>query len=1285
MSIFQERPVLEMAEDFRRYLNQFRCDKGQSYTHTSIGNPKMSLHVPEEKAAEFHAEYTRAMVKGYPLHLTEKPTDPSPMRVDLDFRSMMGESKELHRCYQLEDILRILRMYFEVLSSYVDAPEEAWVAYVMEKPNPVEYRGKIKDGLHIVYPHLPIAHTLQHMVRKKILDVANALFVGMPLCNTYEDIVDQAIIDKNNWQMYGSRKIDSDAYRVTKVFKYDCETCEITEMAVPSAEEELRFVSLFSMRHKGSENVCVKAEKEAELDEYVRLVLPTMDERKKNKLHNQVFGKSLNHTKNYVSEEELTLARQLVTECLNPRRAESYEDWIKVGWALRNIDYRLMDAWVEFSRCSSKYLEGECQSFWAKMRIDTLGMGTLRWWARHDNPMKYNEIMDSNVMSLVDRCVGSEGAHFDVARVVHAMYKDRYRFTTQDIWYTYREAKHRWMRTKEGLQLRIVLSNEVCSKFMDRSMHWSTEAMRAVPETRVVYEERSKKLAQIALRLKQSGYKDSVMKECKCLFTDEHFEQLLDSHPHLLGFENGVYDLRMHEFRDGLPDDYVSFCTGRYYIPFDGASPEASEIEAFMASVFTNDQVRRYMKDVMACAIDGGIRQEKFYILTGSGCHAKDTEIMMADGSIKLVQDIVVGDQLMGDDSTSRNVQELFRGQDMMVRITPKKGDPFVVNKNHVLSLKFTNLTAIVKRKDSKSDRWRVAWYELQQDPSLKPKKVSKTFKSLEEAEEFRTHGVPSSAIKKGDVIDIKVCDFMKWGKWWNEKGNANLYRPSMIDFEEKEVKLDPYFLGYWLGDGTSQGPEFTTAEKEVVEYVESILPPDHKLSVYAEKGEAATYGISFCGKRVGRYTCQNNIRSGLKKYNLLGNKHIPEDFLYNSRDVRMEILAGLVDSDGNYQQHCNQYSIIQKSLTLAKQIERLVRSLGFAAYMKKTKKRCKQTGAVGTYYIMHIVGEGLDQVPVKCPRKISRVRTKTKNVLVNSFTMEEIGDGDYYGFELDKNHRYLTGDGVVHHNSNGKSKLFELMQKAVGDYFCIMPIALLTQKRAASNSAQSELERTRGRRVAIMQEPGENEKLNIGLMKELSGGDRIICRGLFKEPVEFKPQFKMFMTCNDLPEVPSDDGGTWRRIRVVEFTSKFVENPSKPKEFPMDPELTDKFDRWADMFISMVVEHHKQMDPKAIHEPVEVRIATEGYKKNNDIIGQYIGEKMVKDEESSDKLLLNKIYTDFKVWAYQAVQKGKKIPDRNQFRAYMEKEFGVYPSDGKGWRGIRYLVSEREDEPDAE
>jgi hypothetical protein len=80
-------------------------------------------------------------------------------------------------------------------------------------------------------------------------------------------------------------------------------------------------------------------------------------------------------------------------------------------------------------------------------------------------------------------------------------------------------------------------------------------------------------------------------------------------------------------------------------------------------------------------------------------------------------------------------------------------------------------------------------------------------------------------------------------------------------------------------------------------------------------------------------------------------------------------------------------------------------------------------------------------------------------------------------------------------------------------------------------------------------QEPSEQDRINIGFMKELSGNDRIMTRGLYKEPCEFKPQFKMILTCNELPEVPSDDG-TWRKIRVIEFTSKFCENPVKPNEF---------------------------------------------------------------------------------------------------------------------------------------
>jgi phage/plasmid-associated DNA primase len=251
-----------------------------------------------------------------------------------------------------------------------------------------------------------------------------------------------------------------------------------------------------------------------------------------------------------------------------------------------------------------------------------------------------------------------------------------------------------------------------------------------------------------------------------------------------------------------------------------------------------------------------------------------------------------------------------------------------------------------------------------------------------------------------------------------------------------------------------------------------------------------------------------------------------------------------------------------------------------------------------------------------------------------------------------------------------------------MGDYYCILPIALLTQKRVASNSAQSELERTKGRRFAVMQEPSNEDKINIGFMKELSGNDKIITRGLYKEPTEFKPQFKMILTCNELPEVPSDDGGTWRRIRVVEFKSKFCENPSKPNEFPMDLELSDKFERWTDAFMSMLIERHKHINPNAIPEPMEVRIATESYKNNNDIIGQFVNDRIVIDKNAVDSRLgIQSIYNEFRVWSMDNVPKNKKRPDRNQIRAYLEKMLGAYPIDNKGWKGILYKAIEADAE----
>ena len=133
----------------------------------------------------------------------------------------------------------------------------------------------------------------------------------------------------------------------------------------------------------------------------------------------------------------------------------------------------------------------------------------------------------------------------------------------------------------------------------------------------------------------------------------------------------------------------------------------------------------------------------------------------------------------------------------------------------------------------------------------------------------------------------------------------------------------------------------------------------------------------------------------------------------------------------------------------------------------------------------------------------------------------------------------------------NGKSKLVELMGFVLGDYKGSVPLALITQKRGSIGGVSPEVAQLKGLRYAVMQEPSKGCKLNEGIMKELTGGDPIQGRALFKDTVTFVPQFTLAVCTNHLFDIQSADDGTWRRIRVCDFKSKFVDNPSNdPKNF---------------------------------------------------------------------------------------------------------------------------------------
>ena len=232
-------------------------------------------------------------------------------------------------------------------------------------------------------------------------------------------------------------------------------------------------------------------------------------------------------------------------------------------------------------------------------------------------------------------------------------------------------------------------------------------------------------------------------------------------------------------------------------------------------------------------------------------------------------------------------------------------------------------------------------------------------------------------------------------------------------------------------------------------------------------------------------------------------------------------------------------------------------------------------------------------------------------------------------GNVLEQRFSIWTGSG-----GNGKSILLDLIRETFGDYCTNLPVTLLTQKRKASNAASPEKARTRGKRFCYMQEPEENEKINAGEMKEISGGDMIQARELYSAPFEFKPQFEIILMCNEKPVIEDKTNGAWRRVQVYPFPSSFIDpaktdllNPEK-NIYPMDKELSIKLKKWPIIFMGMLLKIWKNMNGKCDYEiPKSITMETKNYKNQNDIIGQWINEALEitdSDEVTSFNILWN-------------------------------------------------------------
>jgi hypothetical protein len=281
----------------------------------------------------------------------------------------------------------------------------------------------------------------------------------------------------------------------------------------------------------------------------------------------------------------------------------------------------------------------------------------------------------------------------------------------------------------------------------------------------------------------------------------------------------------------------------------------------------------------------------------------------------------------------------------------------------------------IILRKDLKVPTYKIQYWNFTDG-----KYNSKHEKTLEAAKTFRDSKVLT---RDQCLLAVTVAEVLK-----NIDHFQKFYRlaPQSIDYEEHSVPLDPKLLGIWIGDGSSTACHITTADKEILDYVKEVAA-SHGLDVV--HSERYTYMICQKNRSTFRFNKENTIRAledwksgmgisaaavknnttrqtlnkfkpiydsgkmdeycasmanpitqALKELNVWGNKHIPEVYLKNSRDVRMKVLAGIIDTDGHMSG--GGYDMCFANEKLLQDIVVLSRSLGFTcADVKSCQKAC--------------------------------------------------------------------------------------------------------------------------------------------------------------------------------------------------------------------------------------------------------------------------------------------------------------------------------------------------------
>jgi len=685
-------------------------------THTEFAKySKRSFHVPAEQEEEFEHLYFQDVIKPKKNHhLIERQRIKDekvagPVLIDIDYRFAAENTKRLYTFEQ--HIKPFLQSYLAEIAIIFEVQDDCKIpVFIFEKPAPRNVvkgtESVIHDGFHLMIG-LSVEVAVQEWIRKQLVEVLQEIWSDLPIVNGggWGDVFDNSIPSgTNGWLKYGSKKAeDVSCYKITHAFEvgydYDESDWKVDVLDVSTAAAETKFLEKYypqlscryrefptffveeTMRHKIQQSSVGSSQFGRSVSPVKQRLGPGPGEGEGVAGNGGPGPLTIDLLRRIDSKENLDLCLMSFLDNLSPQEYElreaheytmalpesyygagSYNKWIRVGFALKNISNRLLVVFLAFSAQNVTGSGGfqfrteipEICDRWTNFSpTNAIGAGvtkkSIMYWAKSDAFDKYEKVRESTIDYWLDQTIESitldqinnpkkknarGSTDYDIATVLFRLCGDEFVSTSirANEWYQFRN--HRWMKNDCGTSLRNRISTVLrdlyqkkAAALYERSTQFDVES-----EQYKLIIGRAMKVLDIVSFLGTTKDKDNIMKEARELFYNSEFLDKLDQNKYLMCFLNGVIDFKQAIFRKGYPEDYISKCTDSDYIPIEHSlSSEKEEqrkliqeIKTYMAQLFPNPELCEYAwKHLASCLIGDTALNQCLHYYTGCGQNGK--------------------------------------------------------------------------------------------------------------------------------------------------------------------------------------------------------------------------------------------------------------------------------------------------------------------------------------------------------------------------------------------------------------------------------------------------------------------------------------------------------------------------------------------------------------------------------------------------------------------------------------------------------------------------------------